>query len=30
VLEITGFSGQFIDHYELNPRFAADIEVEDD
>lgn len=24
-LEITGFSGQFIDHYELNPRSAADI-----
>lgn len=24
-LEITGFSGQFIDHYELNPRIAADI-----
>lgn len=25
-LEITGFSGQFIDHYELNPRFQSDIE----
>jgi len=24
-LEITGFSGQFIDHYELNPRFQSDI-----
>lgn len=24
-LTITGFSGQFIDHYELNPRFQADI-----
>jgi len=25
-LEVTGFSGQFIDHYELNPRFQSDIE----
>lgn len=24
-LEITGMSGQFIDHYELNPRFQSDI-----
>lgn len=24
-LEVTGFSGQFIDHYELNPRFQSDI-----
>ena len=24
-LEITGFSGQFIDHYELNPRSQTDI-----
>lgn len=24
-LEVTGFSGQFIDHYELNPRFQGDI-----
>ncbi len=24
-LEITGFSGQFIDHYELNPRSQSDI-----
>ncbi len=24
-LEITGFSGQFIDHYELNPRLQSDI-----
>lgn len=24
-LEITGFSGQFISHYELNPRFQSDI-----
>lgn len=24
-LQITGFSGQFIDHYELNPRSQADI-----
>lgn len=24
-LEITGFSGQFIDHYELNPRSQGDI-----
>lgn len=27
-VEITGFSGQFIDHYELNPRFPSDIEIE--
>lgn len=26
-LRITGFSGQFIDHYELNPRFQSDIVV---
>ena len=26
-LEITGFSGQFIDHYELNPRFQSDIQT---
>ncbi len=26
---VTGFSGQFIDHYELNPRFQSDI-VEND
>ncbi len=26
-VEITGFSGQFIDHYELNPRFPSDITV---
>ncbi len=26
-LEITGFSGQFIDHYELNPRFQSDIQA---
>lgn len=24
-LEITGFSGQFLEHYELNPRFQSDI-----
>lgn len=26
-LQITGFSGQFIDHYELNPRFQSDIVI---
>ncbi|WP_437931583.1 DNA-binding protein [Sorangium sp. So ce291] len=25
-VEITGFSGQFIDHYEVNPRVPSDIE----
>ncbi|WP_438043850.1 hypothetical protein [Sorangium sp. So ce128] len=25
-VEITGFSGQFLDHYEVNPRVASDIE----
>jgi DNA/RNA endonuclease YhcR with UshA esterase domain len=26
-IEVTGFSGQFADHFEVDPRFQADIRV---
>lgn len=27
VIEVTGFSGQFADHFEIDPRFQDDIKV---
>lgn len=29
-IEVTGFSGQFLDHYEIDPRFQSDLELVED
>jgi RecJ-like exonuclease len=28
-IEVTGFSGQFLDHYEIDPRFQSDLDLGD-